>query len=346
MSITPNIHEHPLILVNTRCNDITTPMSMNKVEDDLCNGCVNPIMDEMSFYKCTSQGCNFVLHEWCAKLPTELKNYKGHSQHSLLVLFPKVPDHQFIRIYLHDLGVFLCDVCKRLCNGFVYSCVKCSYNVDVTCALIRKKVSHKSHPNHLLSRVTKRKDKDSCRMCLSPFTNSTEISFSCESCDFHLHPKCALLPETVRSKYDKHPMTLSYFPIENHEGDYFCEECEDELNPNAWFYHCHECVQSMHPACAHLIPQIKPCIFNGLSLTTGVSKHEMNIKFGSIHKIKIHPHPLSFSEVLTENEVKCANHFDKFTDSWPNLVLKCIQCNFLIHAVCALYIDMLNIKVY
>nr|GEY04413.1 RNA-directed DNA polymerase, eukaryota, reverse transcriptase zinc-binding domain protein [Tanacetum cinerariifolium] len=40
-------------------------------------------------------------------------------------------------------------------------------------------------------------------------------------------------PDTVSHKYDKHQLTLRYFPIENYNGDYFCEVCEEEFNPNA-----------------------------------------------------------------------------------------------------------------
>nr|GEV88121.1 B-box-type zinc finger, zinc finger, PHD-type, DC1 [Tanacetum cinerariifolium] len=44
-------------------------------------------------------------------------------------------------------------------------------------------------------------------------------------------------------------MTLRYFAVENYNGDYFGEVCEEEFNPNCAFYHCDPCVQSMHPAC-------------------------------------------------------------------------------------------------
>ncbi|KAJ0673884.1 hypothetical protein HanLR1_Chr12g0433891 [Helianthus annuus] len=58
----------------------------------------------------------------------------------------------------------------------------------------------------------------------------------------------------------------AYSPIENHEGDYFCEVCEEELNPNAWFYHCHKYVQPIHTICAPLIPQSKPYLNGGLKV--------------------------------------------------------------------------------
>ncbi|KAF5758014.1 hypothetical protein HanXRQr2_Chr16g0724541 [Helianthus annuus] len=74
------------------------------------------------------------------------------------------------------------------------------------------------------------------------------LIFSCRTCDYSgLHSNCALLiPETTTHKCDKHPMKLSYFPIENHKSDYFCEICEQEFDPEFSFYHCHECMQSTH----------------------------------------------------------------------------------------------------
>ncbi|KAD2394128.1 hypothetical protein E3N88_41105 [Mikania micrantha] len=178
--ITLNSHEHPLLLVDK------PPTSSDYNE---CNACLIPIKNT-TFYKCCAYGCNFVLHDWCTRLPVELKDSKGHPQHTLLLL-PKV-DHEFT-----------CHVCNnKFGKGFAYSCVECGYDIDLICAFI----------------------------------------------------------ETIRHKYDKHPMTLCYTPAKNHEGDYFCEVCEELINPNASFYHCHECDQSLHTECAPLIPQTKAYI--------------------------------------------------------------------------------------
>ncbi|KAF5776628.1 putative chromatin regulator PHD family [Helianthus annuus] len=257
MTIAHNCHEHPLILVDSRCNDVT------KVED-LCNGCDSQITT-VPFYKCAN-GCNFVLHEWCGRLPTQVKGHPSrepddyHHRHAV-VLKPKEMCISYNpRTFLsHD--DLRCLVCYNNYNGFAYRCTKCDDSIDVWCALIPRFITHKSHPYHLFFKVLKRLDKDYCRLCLSGFTNPEETSFSCSLCNFHLHPKCALLlPETTRHKYDKHPMTLCYSPVEDHIGDYFCEVCEEEINPNGAFYHCHECLQSMHTTCAPLVPLSKPHI--------------------------------------------------------------------------------------
>ncbi|KAI3814756.1 hypothetical protein L1987_14400 [Smallanthus sonchifolius] len=317
-SITHKGHdEHPLTLAD----DITSPMK-NKVED-LCNGCLTPIMENMRFYKCT-YGCDYVLHDWCTRLPTKVKGHKNHPEHTL-ILVPKVP------IYKGCSGIFYCRACFKRCNGFAYYCVDCdrydTLYIDVCCALIDRGIRHKSHPGHLLERTLIREDKNYCRVCLSGFCHR-ENSFSCNSCKYHLHLGCGLLlPETIRHKYDKHPMTISYSPVENHEGDYFCEVCEEELNPNAGFYHCQKCVQSIHLACAPLLPQIKAYISNGLS-EKGVSEHDNhNIKLGSIHKIRDHPHPLTLLK-KTKTDADCTKCCKTLEEPF---VLKCLQCKFTIH---------------
>ncbi|GJX45129.1 zinc finger, PHD-type containing protein [Tanacetum coccineum] len=155
-------HQHVLSLVGSQSNDgkgatsssvssLSCHDPMKRIEL-LCNGCVRPIMD-VPFYKCEEQHCDFVLHEWCTRLPAELPN-------------------------------------------------------------------HPDHPRHKLFFVSK-------------------------------FPGCALfLPGIINHKLDKHPMKLTYGPVENHKSEYICEVCEEELNPNVWFYHCHVCAYSLHTRCA------------------------------------------------------------------------------------------------
>nr|GEY53182.1 DC1, C1-like, zinc finger, RING/FYVE/PHD-type [Tanacetum cinerariifolium] len=72
-------HQHPLILVDTT-EPTTSTLSchnpMKKVEL-ICNGCLRPIMDS-PFYTCADENehhCNFALHAWCTRLPSEIKDY-------------------------------------------------------------------------------------------------------------------------------------------------------------------------------------------------------------------------------------------------------------------------------
>ncbi|KAF5776692.1 putative chromatin regulator PHD family [Helianthus annuus] len=320
-SITDDSHyQHPLIRVEAQCNDIAT---MNE-NDSLCNACVIPIQMKMTFYKCkfNDQGCNFVLHEWCIRLPAKLKGHKYHQEHTLGLN---------TYCYSFDEDGFKCDVCDKYSNGFAYSCVQCSYTIDVWCAFTRAKITHKSHPNHLLSRnYGFASEDDYCRMCLSGFTADGNISFGCDACGFHLHAGCALLlPETIRHRYDKHPLSLAYSPIENHEGDYFCEVCEEEFNPNASFYHCHECAQSIHTTCAPLIPQSKPFLNGGLRVLPG------QIKTIRIYEPEHHPHPLS-SRKGTRSDGHCTVCGEPCYSYV--VILKCSECKFVAHEDCLRYL--------
>ncbi|KAJ0639238.1 putative chromatin regulator PHD family [Helianthus annuus] len=321
-------HQHPLTLVDVRCRDITIPTSstiksisyhdpMKRIQL-LCDGCVRPITSG-PIYVCDNEGkCNFVLHEWCSRLPAELKDHPAHQQHTL-ILHSKAPGKFF--------GVFQCDICWLPCNGFAYCCMDCNnFFIDVDCAFLPKEITHTIHPNHLLSRVYHRDWEDNqCRMCGYFYPN---LSFDCRTCnDFRLHVKCALfIPETTTNKCDKHPMKLSYFPIENHKSDYFCEVCERELNPEMPFYHCHDCMQSMHTACAPSILQYETYDEDGRGVYEFV-----HVKFGGRYEnTKVHPHPLSFVQGI-EDDGKCHK------DGWRlqfEMIFKCLTCEFALDYDC------------
>ncbi|KAJ0833836.1 putative chromatin regulator PHD family [Helianthus annuus] len=323
------IHQHPLIL-----EDITIPTSSRKKSISyhdpmkriqlLCDVCVRPITSG-PIYVCTNEEehCNFVLHEWCSRLPAELKDHPAHQQHTL-VLHSKAPPRKFF-------GVFECDICRLRCNGFAYCCMDCDkFIIDVECAFLPKEITHTIHPNHLLSSVYHEDPGYRCRMCgyFSP-----RISFDCHTCnDFHLHVKCALfIPETTWNKCDKHPMKLSYFPIENHKSDYFCEVCERELNPERPFYHCHDCMQSMHTTCAPSILQYETYDED----KRGVYQF-VNVKFGGRYEnSKVHPHPLSFVQGI-QDDGQCASHYghDRGLRLQYSMIFKCLDCKFAVHYKC------------
>ncbi|KAJ0680092.1 putative chromatin regulator PHD family [Helianthus annuus] len=321
-------HQHPLTLVDAGCRDITIPTSSRKKSISyhdpmkriqlLCDVCVRPITSG-PIYVCDNEGqCNFVLHEWCSRLPAELKDHPAHRQHTL-ILHSKAPPHKFF-------GVFLCDACRLPCNGFAYCCMDCNnFIIDVHCAFLPKEITHTIHPNHLLSMVYHGDSDNRCRMCGYTYPSN---SFDCHTCnDFRLHIGCALfIPETTRNKCDKHPMKLSYFPIENHKSDYFCEVCERELNPEIPFYHCHECMQSMHTACAPSILQYETYD----EYPTGVYEF-VNVKFGGRYEnSKVHPHPLSFVQGI-QDDGRCHE------DGWRlqfQMIFKCLTCEFAVDYDC------------
>nr|XP_043635262.1 uncharacterized protein LOC122606477 [Erigeron canadensis] len=253
--------------------------------------------------------------------PVAVEDHPDHPQHTL-VYFSNVPDKFF--------GVFWCDVRYLPCNGFAYSCVQCQYHIDVNCAFIPKEITHNAHPNHLFSIADKHEHFNTCRMCSSMIFG--RFSLRCQTCDIHIHPKCALLlNQTITHKCDTHPMKLSYYPAENHKGEYFCEICEEELNPEMPFYHCHECHQSIHPPCAPSIRQSETHYYLPFAYNWTFVFEYLNIKFGGIYKTQNHPHPLSFAQGIATDGT-CANCRKRLQ---YEMIFKCQQCDQLaIHYDC------------
>ncbi|KAK9055362.1 hypothetical protein SSX86_026445 [Deinandra increscens subsp. villosa] len=316
-------HQHELILVDTS-EHIGSTMCHNPMKKIqlLCNVCVQPIMEAPYFHKCGDESCNFALHQWCTWLPKQIDNHPGHPQHTL-VLLSNVPGVFF--------SIFKCALCTLRCNGFSYGCVECGYYIDVKCGFIPEKITHKSHPNHLLllGASGSSRSRQYCYICKWFFKDDTESYYSCNVCDVYIHRECALfLPETVTHIYDKHPMHLSHLPIENHTSEYFCEICEHGLIPYLPFYHCDECAQSVHSACFPLILQ---------SETETYSKDPdltfyrfLNVKFGSIHKTDGHPHPLSFAQGI-ESDGECSMCKEPLR---YKMIFKCLECKFAIDYKC------------
>ncbi|KAJ0917400.1 putative chromatin regulator PHD family [Helianthus annuus] len=321
-------HEHELILVDTESIGSTSNESimchnpMKKIQL-LCNACVRPIT-ETPFYKCNAsedERCNFALHEWCTRLPIEVADHPGHPQHTLF-LMPKAP--------CGFLNIYDCRVCDLPCNGYAYGCDICRFYIDVNCGFIPEKITHESHPNHLLSIERYNWDVRRCLLC--SYLMRFRLSFGCSTCNVHIHPVCALLvPRTIRHPYDKHPMHLSYLPIENHKSEYFCEICELELNPHNCFYHCDTCSQSVHIECAPLILQSETETHSEYQYSYKSRAYWFsNVKLGSIHKTPNHPHPLLFAEG-TANDGECSVCSGELDEQ---IILRCLDCRFAIHEYC------------
>ncbi|KAJ0691912.1 putative transcription factor C2H2 family [Helianthus annuus] len=276
----------------------------------------------MPFYKCFEDD-DFVLHDWCTQLPTILRNVVGHRGHTL-------------KLYVGDIfhvGI-KCFICGLPCNGAVYLCSVsgCTYIVDAHCAFMPREITHEAHTDHLLTRVDGASSsrggvsKMECRACRVGIVES-DTYFRCNACDFYLDCRCALhLAKTIRHKLDKHSLKLSYSPIEDHKGQYFCEVCEEDLDPGKWFYHCAECAQSIHSACAPLILQSDQGV-NSLSESEGVYKY-INMKFGDDVKIRrFHQHPVLFGPG-TENDGVCQMCGSNLQS---HLIWKCLDCSFACH---------------
>ena len=136
-----------------------------------------------------------------------------------------------------------CIACDQFTNGFVYICEPCRwFKLDVQCSLVPEILTHEGHKHRLILSYTS--FEQSCSSC----GDSRYLVFRCTTCEFALDFKCTTLPQTIRCKQHEHPFTLSY-EVEDDSGEYYCDICEEERNPNHWYYYCANCTYPTHPKC-------------------------------------------------------------------------------------------------
>ncbi|PWA43302.1 DC1, C1-like, Zinc finger, RING/FYVE/PHD-type [Artemisia annua] len=313
-------HQHPLVLIHNQSNLDTLGVKLVPLHDPmkrvklLCNGCVRPVTS-MPFYKCSqdyAECSNFILHEWCARLRPEISYSDNY--------------HSGNRKYvLRQSSLFSCKICGLPCNGFAY--ISDNFGqIDIHCSHRPHNIEHEAIPKLklLLGQVTK--DHTACGACRY-IIKKGDFSYVTHN-DYYLHISCALfLPKTIRHKYDKHPLKLSYTPVENYKGIYFCEVCEEVLDPTKWFYHCSECSQSIHPDCAPLILKSE----QGVNSTHDDLVYKfINMKFGDVRDTEDHDHPVSFvaGTKIDGDCTKCGIELQS------KFILKCLRCKFAIHSYC------------
>ncbi|VYS48254.1 unnamed protein product [Arabidopsis thaliana] len=144
-----------------------------------------------------------------------------------------------------------CSACPWPCiAGFSYECRKegCSFKLHVQCATISEPLVHGSHI-HPLFLTSKPGEQRSCSVCKDSRLEFTNETFNCIECEFALCFGCATLPQKVRYKHDKHILTLSYGK-ETSTMTYWCEVCEEKVNPKDRFYMCDDyCCVTLHIRC-------------------------------------------------------------------------------------------------
>ncbi|KAF3956213.1 hypothetical protein CMV_018640 [Castanea mollissima] len=256
------------------------------INNEKCNGCVRAILPP--FYSCAK--CSFFLHKSCVDLPRK-KRHPLH-QHPL-TLFPKKPSRR---------KWFFCNTCSQYCNGFTYRCEGCDFELDVQCFLTLDILTHESHKHRLI--LSNTGDRQSCSGC----GFKSLLVFRCTVCEFALDFNCVELPHTTRYKQHEHPFTLFYI-AEDNSGEYYCDICEEERDPNHWFYYCSDCSYPAHPKC--ILGKYPKCKFEG------------------VYTFSRHPHPLTFVE-----EPKDHPPCDTCEDPCDEFIYQCVRCNFNIHYFC------------
>uniref|UniRef100_A0A2K1R6B9 Phorbol-ester/DAG-type domain-containing protein n=1 Tax=Populus trichocarpa TaxID=3694 RepID=A0A2K1R6B9_POPTR len=225
--------DHPLILINQALE--------YSCEVVICSGCEGQIWGPC--YSCTS--CYFFLHKKCAELPREIKR-RIHRTHPLHLL-AKPPSH-YTRCF--------CDRCYKTCNSFVYHCSFCKFDLDIKCAFQpgflevdsqAHQFAHKDHPLILNEEQEYHGEGVVCSLCKEPMSGP---SYSCTSCNFFLHKKCAELPpEIKRHIHPEHPLRL----LPNHHM--ICGFCKETCY-ESFVYCCFVCEFNLHIKCA-----FPPCVY-------------------------------------------------------------------------------------
>ncbi|THG13144.1 hypothetical protein TEA_016826 [Camellia sinensis var. sinensis] len=220
-----------------------------------CDGRTLPIL--APFYRCSK--CNFTLHECCAKLPSKMKHLIR--PYHLFILnrwqskYPDIP--------------LMCHACEMSCKGLLPGCVSCDFFNDITCAsILLGSIMHNTHP-YLLT-----PSEIAIGICTACHKRISGYGLVCDICNFKLHTQCAVLPLTVRHRYDKHPFFLRDY---GNEDEYYCEICEGEIKPNCWFYHCGDCNQDLHTECIRPVNSLQQEVRHESYMHTLVPKEMSNV---------------------------------------------------------------------
>ncbi|PWA64717.1 C1-like protein [Artemisia annua] len=190
----------------------------------VCYACVRPL--SYPYYSCKEDGCSVFtdLYKYCAHLPRTLQHLL-HPNHTL---------------HLVDTwgrkNFYKCNGCFSWGNTFAYRCgINCEFYVCVNCAFLPRVIKHESH-NHPLTQLI-----DPEVLCNACNKWHVYISYACKDCDFILCMYCAMRsPKSLAHRYCKgHEIPLTYVPVDDHPEDFYCDICEEEMNPNFPLYHCH-----------------------------------------------------------------------------------------------------------
>ncbi|PWA77263.1 C1-like protein [Artemisia annua] len=255
---------HPLVL------NVEDPQGNNRIPDinsgdpiKVCYACVRPL--SFPYYSCKEDGCSIFtdLHKYCAHLPRTLQ-YQLHPDHTLH-LVDTWGRNNFYR----------CNGCHSYGNTFAYECkTNCNFYLCANCAFLPITIKHESH-NHRLTQLID--PQVICNACDQWFGG---ISYACKDCDFILGMYCAMRsPKSLAHRYCKgHEIPFTYPPVEDHPEDFYCDICEEEMNPNFPLYHCHnhKSRSSFHRDCISRIDYYE------------------NVWYGGTRTRSYHKHPLTY----------------------------------------------------
>nr|GEY64278.1 hypothetical protein [Tanacetum cinerariifolium] len=267
-------HEkHPLKLINwemirgTMKGDDDDENSKGVVGCDMCE---EPLSIGDSAYACIQCQYDSIKEEASIKF-----QHEGHPQHTLtLQLRP---------------AAFRCDACKTEEKGLFYECDRSQDDKGTT------EINHWSHPAHpLILNVEDPQGNNKMPDINSgdPIKTHGKMRSSINAMAVtamatqpsNMNPTTILLPNLLIPKFSVryckgHEIPLTYPPVEDHPEDFYCDICEEEMDPNLPLYHCQNCKyrNSFHPGCISRID------------------YYTNVWYGSTRTRSYHKHPLTFA---------------------------------------------------
>lgn len=113
-------------------------------------------------------------------------------------------------------------------------------------------IRHFSHPHTLFHSSLNPQDQSyflfCCVVCNLKLFDLP--SYTCKSCNFHIHLKCSELPQKIRHPFDKNHL-LSLIPSPRYqEGRFRCDACGED--GDGFAYHCADCGIDLHTVCANM----------------------------------------------------------------------------------------------
>ncbi|GKV36914.1 hypothetical protein SLEP1_g44998 [Rubroshorea leprosula] len=132
-------------------------------------------------------------------------------------------------------------------SSLAYGCVECEFFLHRFCSDIEETIDNKYfHPAHHL-RALNTNSFVNCAACKTKFKG---VSYCCNTCNFHLHVKCAEL-QLPALKHKCHQEHFLYYFVNSNQNKYFtCDVCY--FNCEGSFYRCVICDINFHFECIPL----------------------------------------------------------------------------------------------
>ncbi|KAL5562946.1 hypothetical protein UlMin_032693 [Ulmus minor] len=208
-----------------------------------CLSCQSP-WSSGSAYTCTT--CHSFFHKSCAELPQKIQ-HPFHPNHSLTLQLSKPTSCS--------------SCCKR--NNYSFRCEnECNFNLGIECAFLTPTMINYRRHDHPLSFIQKSyyniKECDSCHYSYinrlqtvvpEEISRSQSFFFHCMECDFKFHFLCGPLPSKIKHECHIDSLTLIDSISKDDSNEYYCDVCEDELDPRIRVYCCADCKYVAHVHC-------------------------------------------------------------------------------------------------